>query len=357
MKKLKYYGRKDINKLDWLLACICVLVALASIWLSIGLSIANAGRNTVGAFVNIGRGLGFQWGTSILTAVIGAIFYYALIYSIVAIAYLIKKKKTNRIAGVVATFVALVGFIFFIALFAEFAAGAGKDTVKGVWVYGELIFLAHLAEVAVFSIFAVWSPKFNIELKSKAKQAEEEPKPVEKKEEVKEVVKEEPKAEEPKKVEEPKEEPRVEEKVVEVSEEEDEEGFKGLGPRRRRIPFESKLKKVDHDTYERYSAIVEALREYKLNDRISVPGETFSYKKQKLVFLTFSGNTLKAYMALDPKEFADSPIPVKDMSEVKKFEQTPCMLVVKSDLASRRVIDCCKQVFQDYKVPRNKQGK
>ena len=145
--------------------------------------------------------------------------------------------------------------------------------------------------------------------------------------------------------EEPEEEPELEE------EPEDDNPFANL-KRKKTVPFETKLKKAKKEVKERYKMIVAALREYEFNDRKSIPGETFSYKRNKLVFITFSGASLKVHFKLDPKDFVDSPIPMKDASEVKKYEEVPAFLMVKSDLAARRVIKLATELAEANSVPK-----
>ena len=98
--------------------------------------------------------------------------------------------------------------------------------------------------------------------------------------------------------------------------------------------------------------IVNALNEYEFNDRISIPGETFSYKRERLIFITFSGKTLKAHFKLSPRRFEDSPIPAKDASDVKKYEDIPMYLKIKSDLAARRVIALGRELAEKHEVPK-----
>jgi len=353
MKKthLKYYGRKNINKLDRLLAITCAVIGIASLWISIGIAVRNAGPASIPAFADVLHGLGFLWGSkygSSGVAVTNSILFYgSLLCLVIGCIYLSKKNKKERIPGLVATFIAMIGFIFFLSLVFEFTRGVSKGKIHGFWAYSSILSLICLAVLGMMGLYGAFS-NCPIELQHKCceeecsccehEEAEAEPEVEEPKEEPKEEPEEEPEEEE---------EP-IEEPIVEGSE----ENFKGLGPRRRRIPFESKLKKADKETRARYNEIVEALSQYDLNDRISVPGETFSYKKEKLIFVTFASKTLKVYFALDPKEFVDSPIPMKDMSDIKKFEQTPCLLFIKSDLAARRAVDCARKLLSDRNVPR-----
>lgn len=361
MKTLKYYGRKDVNRLDWCLALSCVIIALGAVWYSIGLSITNTGYAAAPAFRIVLSALTFKWATNTLVLVFGIVIYAALLYSIVTIACLCATHKKNRIPGVVTTLLSLLASVVFVSLIYQFSFGASKDLLSLLFPLIEIGFVAYLVLVAFYCVYAVFS-KRSVELSKATKEEnvaqvieeiEKEPEHVEEEPQLKPEPEKEPEPE-PEPQSEPEPEPKQQAEPEEDSEEteEGEEGFSKLGPRRRKIPFESKLKKADHDTFERYDSIVKAIRAYDVNDRISIPGETFSYKREKIVFVTFAGNTLRVYFALDPKSFKDSPIPVRDVSDVKKFEQTPCMLVVKSNLAARRAILLARTAFMRHDVPR-----
>ena len=347
-KPAKLYGRKNINKLDWILAIVCCIIGAAALWISIGISIANAGAATAPAFADVAHGLLFWYKSEVGTVGVQVantvIFYLALIYLVFGIVHLSKKQEKDRIPGVVATFVAAVGIIFFLSLVCEFTCGLAKGSIKGFWAYSSIAFLVALCVFAVLAALATWCKKYDIELKksSPAEEKPEEQPKVEEKEEVKEepeeiVVEEEPAPEEP---------------YEEVRGEPVEGNFKGLNGRRRRIPFENKLKRSVPEVREHYKEIAHVIAEYKVNDRKSIPGETVSYKREKLVFITFSGKTLKVHFALDPKEFENSPLPIKDASDVKKYEQTPAYMRVKSGLAVRRSIDLIRRIMTEHKVPR-----
>ena len=353
-KKLKQYGRTTVNKLDILLAAVCVLIAIASLWISIGISIANAGKSAYLSFQDVWHAIGFCYcPQSIGIEILFTLFLYGgLILLICGCVYLSKKQKKDRIPGLVAAFLSIVAFVIFFALHFEYASGKAYGNVNQFWPLSLLVFVI-VFFVAIFVLLILTFSEFDVELKSK--KAKEEQPVIQQKEEKKaeEEVKEEAKEEEP--------EPEEEEEVEESEEESEEEGeesegdeFDGFGKRRRVIPFENKLRKSGPETKERYNVIVNALREYDFNDRMSIKGETFSYKRNKLVFITFSGATLKVYFNLDPKEFEDSPLPIKDASDVKKYEQTPACLVIKSNLASRRAILLSERLAKENKVPSKK---
>ena len=166
--------------------------------------------------------------------------------------------------------------------------------------------------------------------------------PVEEQEEEKE---EEPAEEEPAPVEEPAEEPEEEEPAdEEESEEEDEEEAPvddgaPVGPsskgKRRRANFETRLKNSEFDLRHKYYDLRDYIKWYGLRNRISIPGDTFSYKRQRYAFVTIVGKHIRVYLGLDPNDYADSTIPV-EKAEAKKYEDLPCLLRVKSDLSYRR---------------------
>ena len=153
-------------------------------------------------------------------------------------------------------------------------------------------------------------------------------------------------AEEPVPVEEPVEEEPEEEPEDEEEEEEEEESAEApaedgapVGPaskgKRRRANFETRLKNSEFDLRHKYYDLRDYIKWYGLRNRISIPGDTFSYKRQRYVFVTIVGKHIRVYLGLDPNAYADSTIPVEP-ANAKKYEDLPCLLRVKSDLSYRR---------------------
>ena len=154
-------------------------------------------------------------------------------------------------------------------------------------------------------------------------------------------------AEEPEPQEEPAEEPE-EEPVDDEEEEEEEEEAPAEAPaddgapvgpasrgKRRRANFETRLKNSEFDLRHKYYDLRDYIKWYGLRNRISIPGDTFSYKRQRYVFVTIVGKHIRVYLGLDPNDYADSTIPV-EAAQAKKYEDLPCLLRVKSDLSYRR---------------------
>ena len=181
-----------------------------------------------------------------------------------------------------------------------------------------------------------------------AEKVEEEPEPEPEPEVVEEKAEEEPVEEEPAEEEPEEEEPEegdedadAEEGDVEVEGEAGpDDPFAKLRSKRRRASFETKLKKSDEDLRHKYYDLRDYIKSYGVNLRISIPGATFSAHREKFAFLTINGKHIKACFALNPDDYANTPIPV-ERNEAKKFEDLPLAFKVKSDLSFRRA---CKLV-------------
>ena len=170
---------------------------------------------------------------------------------------------------------------------------------------------------------------------------------------------EEPKEEE-KPAEEPAEEPVEEEEADEDEEDEEEDEEEGdeeqsadsnlpaglnIKGKRRRASFETRLKNSEFDLRHKYYDLRDYIKWYGLRNRISIPGDTFSYKRQRYVFVTIVGKHIRVYLGLDPNDYADSTIPVEPAT-AKKYEDLPCLLRVKSDLSYRRAKKLVDDVMQ-----------
>ena len=355
-KRMKLYGRKTINKLDWLLAIACIIIGVAALWLCIGVSVRNAGDKAAIAFRDVALGLGFiadatVYGqVAVIAVCVTFIFYASLLCLVLGTIYLFKKGLKDRVPGLVAQFVACIGICFYIC-FAYETLGGSATVVSEAFPVILILFMVALAYVAGFSIWATFNTNFNVELGKKAiEEAPVEEKPEEKVEEVVEEAA--PEEEELEEEEEDEAEDEDDEEEYEEGDEEDDDVFSKLGKRRKRVPFQKKISKAGPETKERYKEIVKALNEYDFNDRMSIPGETFSFKRERLIFITFSGKTLKVHFKLEPRDYIDSPIPAKDASDVKKYEDIPMYLKVKSNLAARRVIALGQELAEKYGVPK-----
>ena len=176
-------------------------------------------------------------------------------------------------------------------------------------------------------------------------------------EEEEEPVQEEEPVEEPQEEPAPAEEPAPEEEPEEAEEEAEEEGEEQPAAddnspvgaaskgKRRRASFETRLKNSEFDIRHKYYDLRDYIKWYGLRNRISIPGDTFSYKRQRYVFITIVGKHIRVYLSLDPNAYADSTIPV-EQAMAKKYEDLPCLLRVKSNLSYRRAKKLVDDVMQ-----------
>lgn len=110
-----------------------------------------------------------------------------------------------------------------------------------------------------------------------------------------------------------------------------------------RIPFSTRIKDADELLKYNYNVIKSELLSYGLKSRISNAGDTFRLHRKTYARLTVAGKGLKLYFALDPKAYADSTIPVQDVSHKNIYAEIPLAFKVKSDLSVKR----CKQLISD----------
>ena len=159
----------------------------------------------------------------------------------------------------------------------------------------------------------------------------------------------------------PAPQPEPEEPEEEEEEEEEEEADEApaddnspvglaIKGKRRRASFETRLKNSEFDIRHKYYDLRDYIKWYGLRNRISIPGDTFSYKRQRYVFVTIVGKHIRVYLGLDPANYADSTIPV-EKAEAKKYEDLPCLLRVKSDLSYRRAKKLVDDLMQKIGIP------
>ena len=157
-----------------------------------------------------------------------------------------------------------------------------------------------------------------------------------------EPVEEEPAEEEPVEEADEAEEEGDDEEEVEEVEEVQADGTVIKIKRKKRVPFENRLRRSVFDLRHKYYDLRDYIKWYGIKNRVSIPGDTFTLKRKKYAFITIVGKHIKLYAAIDPAKYEDSPMPV-ERAVAKKYEETPCVLRVKSDLSYRRA----KQIIDD----------
>ena len=92
-----------------------------------------------------------------------------------------------------------------------------------------------------------------------------------------------------------------------------------------------------------YVEIKNEILAYGVKSRISNSGDTFRLHRKTYMKIVVAGKGLKLYFALEPTDYADSPIPVQDVGDKNLYVDIPLAFKVKSDLSRRRA----KQLIAD----------
>lgn len=114
-------------------------------------------------------------------------------------------------------------------------------------------------------------------------------------------------------------------------------------PKYERLTFAERLLQSEQDVQDLYNEIKNEILSYGVKSRISANGDTFRLHKKMYVRITVAGKSLKLYFALDPKDYADSKLPIQDASGKDMYTEIPLCFKVKSGLSVRR----CKELIQD----------
>ncbi|MCX5775394.1 MAG: hypothetical protein NTV44_03410 [Firmicutes bacterium] len=110
-----------------------------------------------------------------------------------------------------------------------------------------------------------------------------------------------------------------------------------------RVPFEERMKVAEKDLLDNYNELKNYILSYGVKSRVSNSGDTFRLHTETYVKITIAGKGLKLYYALDPKAYADSTIPVTDVSHKSIYVEIPACFKVKSVLSVKRA----KQLVDD----------
>lgn len=110
-----------------------------------------------------------------------------------------------------------------------------------------------------------------------------------------------------------------------------------------RIPFSERMLNMDEDSKDNYNELKAEALAYGLKSRISNSGDTFRLHTKTYLKIGVAGKGLKLYFALDPKDYRDTPIPVKDVGAKNVYKDIPLCFKVKSALSLKRA----KQLIAD----------
>ena len=113
-----------------------------------------------------------------------------------------------------------------------------------------------------------------------------------------------------------------------------------------RIPFANRLLNLSDDIKESYNELKAEALSYGLKSRLSISGDTFRLHTKTYLKIIVAGKGLKLYMALDPNDYKDSTIPVKDVGVKNLYKDIPLAFKVKSGLSLKRAKQLIKDVCE-----------
>jgi hypothetical protein len=103
-----------------------------------------------------------------------------------------------------------------------------------------------------------------------------------------------------------------------------------------RIPFQDRMSLAEPMLLAHYDELKNYILSFQVKSRISNAGDIFRLHKEEFVKITIAGKGLKLYMALNPEDYKDGPIPVDDASDKKMYKEIPLVFKVKSELSLKR---------------------
>ena len=110
-----------------------------------------------------------------------------------------------------------------------------------------------------------------------------------------------------------------------------------------RIPFEKRIVSADKVMKDHFNELKSEILSYGVKSRVSNSGDTFRLHTVTFVKITIAGKSLKLYLALNPKDYKDSTLPIADASKKAIYKEIPLVFKVKSELSVRRA----KQLIAD----------
>lgn len=99
-----------------------------------------------------------------------------------------------------------------------------------------------------------------------------------------------------------------------------------------------------------YNHIKALLMSYGLKNRVSNGGDAFRLHKVTYCKITVAGKSLKLYLALDPNDYKNSTLPIKDSSSKEMYKDIPLVFKVKSGLSLRRAEELIQQMMDKHGI-------
>ena len=121
-----------------------------------------------------------------------------------------------------------------------------------------------------------------------------------------------------------------------------------------RIPFPTRIVEGEKDLKSNYNELKSEIMSYGVKSRVSNSGDTFRLHKVTFVKITVAGKGLKLYFALDPKDYANSTLPVQDAGHKGTYADIPLVFKVKSELSLRRAKQLISDVMEKNGIEQGK---
>ena len=114
---------------------------------------------------------------------------------------------------------------------------------------------------------------------------------------------------------------------------------------RYRKSFLAKLALTDGKIGDYYSTVKNALLRFKgVKARMSWNYEAFNQGRNQIARIIPSGKTLYLYLAIDPKTLADTKYGAIDVSDKKKFEDTPSLMKIRGDRKLKFALELIEKI-------------
>ena len=149
------------------------------------------------------------------------------------------------------------------------------------------------------------------------------------------------------------EEVEVEEIIINDDEEDEESGIPGIIYN---YSFEAKLSLSDYQTKTYYESIIRFIKSYGVKIIRSWKKERIYLGRKQFAVLSFRGKRLSVSLALDPKDYIDSKYRFTDVSEIKKYINTPMMMKLTSDRKLKHTLELLGVIFKKAELEQNVQN-
>ena len=127
---------------------------------------------------------------------------------------------------------------------------------------------------------------------------------------------------------------------------------------REKVPFNKKLLSLDSEIKNHFSDVHNELKSYKkLNHRISSKGVSYRVGRDAIAKMAVRGKTLKLYLDLDVNEYPKTVYFQEDSSNVKKYEEVPFTVKIKSKRGKNNAIKLISSLAEKKNLVKNEQFK